>query len=124
MTTTNPTGYCPTCKQKVLLYRGQMDAFLAIILLCCTGGIGLIVYLAIYYSKAEIYCVHCGTECQVSLPNQNTPQIPYQSTNQPMLQASAQVEVEKISYCPLCGAGLDRQNQNFCPSCGSKISES
>ena len=62
MTTTNPTGYCPRCQQNVLLKREEIDTCLAIILLIFTAGIGLLIYLAIYYSKAEDRCIHCGAK--------------------------------------------------------------
>jgi hypothetical protein len=61
MTSTTPIGFCSHCNQKVLLKRQDIDVCLAIILLIFTAGIGLLIYLIIYYSKKENQCIHCGT---------------------------------------------------------------
>ena len=80
MSSSTPIGYCEHCKQNVLLSRQDIDTCLAIILLLFTAGIGLIIYLIIYYSRPKNRCVHCGTEV-VTFLEQQTPspkQISYQ----------------------------------------------
>ena len=126
MTTTNPTGYCPRCKQDVLLKREDIDTCLAIILLIFTAGIGLLIYLAIYYSKAEDRCIHCGakiTTFQTPSPytyqTQPQPQPPLYSTP---VNTSEEITGSRTNFCALCGEKLD-PGIRFCPNCGSKIPE-
>ncbi len=123
MTSTTPIGYCEHCKQNVLLTREEIDVCLAIILLLFTAGIGLIIYLIIYYSRPRNRCIHCGAEV-TSFLEQQTPtrkQIPYQQQKMKEEISVEIVEGERASFCPLCGANLDERNQTFCPNCGSKI---
>ncbi len=147
MTTLNPTGYCPNCKQQVLLRREPIDVCLAIILALFTAGIGLIIYLIIWYSKPENRCVHCNAICQIQalpggqpvqaqqqLSQQPQRQIgyesPYKVQRQPEPQPASQYKpVQEITqgekfqprYCALCGEKLE-SDQKFCPNCGSEIS--
>lgn len=123
MSSTPPIGYCEHCKQNVLLTRQDIDVCLAIILLLFTAGIGLVIYLIIYYSKSKNRCVHCGTEV-VTFLEQQTPspkQISYQQQEKKQVLPVEIVEGEQANYCPLCGAKLDEKKQSFCPNCGSKI---
>ena len=116
MTTKNPVGYCPHCQQNVLLTRGEIDACLAIILLIFTAGIGLIIYLAIYYSKPEDRCVHCGTQVS-SIIRQSSNQIQPNRYS----QTFEQIEGERGYYCSFCGEKLGESGLKYCPNCGSKI---
>ncbi|MBD3255283.1 MAG: zinc-ribbon domain-containing protein [Candidatus Lokiarchaeota archaeon] len=129
--TSNPTGYCPHCQERVLLVREPIDTFLAIILLCCTFGVGLFIYLIIYYSKKEDRCIHCNTKITQTLPQGIKP-IEYlppkreATYSQEKTSVSSRPTIEKIEsqrakFCPLCGAQLDARNQKFCPNCGSEI---
>ncbi|MFX1572223.1 MAG: hypothetical protein ACFFB0_05705 [Promethearchaeota archaeon] len=126
MPTVNPTGFCPRCNQYVLLTRERIDTCLAIILLIFTAGIGLIIYLIWYYSKAEDTCVHCGTKITVSQPQS---QFAYQSQPQNLqgpYSAQAPIEeTEKVTgditnYCALCGEKLET-GVKYCPNCGGKV---
>ena len=123
MSPSTPIGYCEYCKQNVLLTRQEIDTWLAIILLIFTGGIGLIIYLIIYYRRPRNRCIHCGTEVHTFLEYQaSTPkQISYQQQEKKGVLPVEIVEGEQANYCPLCGAHLDDKKQNYCPSCGSKI---
>lgn len=114
-------GFCPHCQQDVLLHREPINPILAIILFCCTLGIGFFIYLIIYYSKSENRCVHCGTQV-TSLQNQYSQTIS-QLPNQQQAQFSQvkTTESDIVRYCHLCGGKLDKDTQNFCPHCGSKI---
>jgi len=126
MPTVNPTGFCPRCNQNVLLTRPRIDTCLAIILLIFTAGIGLIIYMIWYYSKAEDTCVHCGTKITVSQPQS---QFAYQSQPQSLqgrYTAAAPVRVtEEITgdipnFCALCGEKIEA-GVKYCPNCGSKV---
>jgi len=123
MPSTTPIGYCEYCKQNVLLRRQEIDTCLAIILLLFTGGIGLIIYLIIHYSRPKNRCVHCGTEVSSFLEQQKSPpkQIAYQQPVKKEVLPIKVIEGEQAKYCPLCGADLDEKTKNFCPNCGSKI---
>jgi hypothetical protein len=125
MTTRNPVGYCPNCKQNVLLVREDINWPLAIILLIFTAGIGLIIYLIIYYNQAEDHCIHChshiliGTTQYASSPTltESRPQNSYQINNTKIQQS------EKIQqqYCPYCGEQLRDNSAQFCANCGAKV---
>lgn len=122
MTTKNPTGWCPRCQQNVLLTREEIDTCLAIILLIFTAGIGLIIYLVIYYRRAEDRCIHCGTKIttlQPESPYRYQPQI-QQSPYSASVNVSEEITGATPNYCPLCGEKLEI-GIKFCPNCGSKI---
>ncbi|MFX1418331.1 MAG: zinc-ribbon domain-containing protein [Promethearchaeota archaeon] len=126
MTTTNPTGWCPRCQQNVLLKREEIDTCLAIILLIFTAGIGLIIYLAIYYSRPEENCIHCGTK--ITTPQHPSP---YTYQSQPQAQQSTYSTPVSVpeevtgaipNFCALCGEKLD-VGAKFCQNCGSQITD-
>jgi hypothetical protein len=120
MTTTNPTGWCPRCQQNVLLKREEIDTCLAIILLIFTAGIGLLIYLAIYYSRPEENCVHCGAKITaVQYPTQASSQSQPQSYNV-IPNISEQITGAKHNFCALCGERLDI-GAKFCQNCGSQV---
>lgn len=138
MTTRNPTGFCPNCKQNVLLVREEINWPLAIILLCFTGGIGLIIYLIIYYSKTEDHCVHCHSQIKsitapyaqpAELKAQNTQNSYRFQTETQKLQKSEYTGSESVegvkniqpNYCPFCGERLENKDAKFCPHCGTKV---
>ncbi|UCC20740.1 MAG: zinc-ribbon domain-containing protein [Promethearchaeota archaeon] len=125
MTTTNPTGWCPRCQQNVLLKREEIDTCLAIILLIFTAGIGLIIYYAIYHSRPENRCVHCGgiitTQQQSPYTYQSSPQIQQSSYSAPV-NISEEVTGARPNFCALCGEKLD-VGAKFCQNCGSQITE-
>jgi len=123
MATRNPTGYCPRCGQDVLLTREDIDWGIAILLLCFTGGIGLIIYLVIYYSKPQDRCIHCNTRIlsgssQYSQPSQKSQN---QSITSKDIQKVEHFESEQPKYCPFCGEQLESSNVKFCSHCGTKI---
>jgi hypothetical protein len=123
MATRNPTGYCPRCKQDVLLTREDINWGVAILLLCFTGGIGLIIYLVIYYSKPEDRCIHCNMRIvrgssqysSRSLISQN------ESFSSKEIQKIQPNENDQPKYCPFCGEKLESSNVKFCSSCGTKV---
>jgi len=136
------TGYCSHCKQNVLLKREDIDTCLAIILLLFTAGIGLVIYLIIYYSKPENRCVHCNSICEITLPRQypesteqlsyqqqasvneltfQGQQIPQQIPDKKMPEKVEEVKGATYYYCPFCGDKLENRGVKFCPGCGSKL---
>ena len=125
MTTRIPVGYCPNCKQNVLLVREDINWPLAVILLFFTAGIGLIIYLIIYYNQAEDHCVHCHTQIDVGgIPYSPSPT--YNASNsqnrtQGLNQINQQSAKTQIRYCPFCGEPLRDNKAQFCSNCGSKV---
>lgn len=122
------TMYCPKCNSNVLTTREDLDICLMIILLIFTGGIGLIIYLVIYYGKDPIRCVHCNSICKPQLVDKEVSSS-YQNINQ-TYEVGTGLTIEKeqnyveirSKYCFNCGAQLDqRAGLKFCPFCGSKI---
>ena len=53
--------YCPKCEMNVMTTREDFKIGLAIILAIFTGGIGLLIYMAIYLDKEKNRCIHCKT---------------------------------------------------------------
>lgn len=125
MTTSNPTGFCPRCNQRVLLTRKDFDTWLAIILLIFTV-IGFFIYLAVYYSRKEDRCTHCGTQVNISQSQQSyafQPQNQTQSSIAPNQgNFSGEIRGELPKYCALCGEKLE-VGIKFCPNCGSNLTE-
>lgn len=118
------TAYCPRCQQNVLLIREKIDTCLAIILLIFTGGIGLIIYLAIYYSKPKQHCIHCGTKVTISqtptsYSYQSSPQIQNTFISEPVNQTE-EVLGARPNYCAFCGEKIE-DGTKFCQNCGSQI---
>ncbi|MHA1194655.1 MAG: hypothetical protein ACTSRH_00375 [Promethearchaeota archaeon] len=121
--------YCPKCKTNVLTKREDIDICLIIILAIFTAGIGVIIYLIIYFSNEPIRCVYCNSICQIStkkeiVVNENgkkTVQLNNIDQFSQNIEESKQ-EVSHISYCYHCGEKLDdRTELKFCPFCGINI---
>lgn len=126
MTSNVPMGYCPHCKKNVLLKRQDIDACLAIILLIFTAGIGLLIYLILYYSKKENRCVHCGTEVTRFLNDLSADEqiLPYNPPSEDLKALPKPIitdQTDIANYCPLCGENLGNRKPKFCPHCGSKL---
>jgi hypothetical protein len=124
MSSSTPIGYCPNCQQNVLLKRKDIDVCLAIILLLFTAGIGLLIYLIIYYSTEKNRCIHCGTVITAPLDQsvQYSEKLPY--IQKEIQKEGSPVEIitgEQAYFCPLCGEALDERDPSYCPNCGSKI---
>jgi hypothetical protein len=132
------TGFCSNCKQNVLLVREEIDWPVAIILLCFTGGIGLIIYLIIYYSKTEDRCVHCHSHIKtLTAPNaqlvqqkarnvQNPYHFQTETQKQQKTEYKANESIEDVktiqpNFCPFCGERLENKDAKFCPHCGTKV---
>ncbi len=120
----NETSFCPRCQQKVLLTRERIDTCLAVVLLIFTGGIGLIIYLAIYYSKPKQHCIHCGTKVTLSQTSTSytypvQPQIQNNSSTAPT-NTTEEILGASPNFCAFCGEKIN-PGTNFCENCGSKV---
>ena len=101
-----------------------MDTGLAILLFCCTGGIGFIIYLIIYFSKPEDRCVFCNQPTQ-PYTNQEI------STTKPNLYGQPQPSTGTIpesgtapplNFCPNCGEAINA-SMKFCENCGTELKQ-
>jgi len=130
------SGYCPHCDQVVNVKREEFNVCLAIILAIFTGGIGLIIYLAIWYNKEEIRCAHCGSiirpmeaeykelkrqeEKQKNIRQVKSPYRITSSNNRKSKKEPDIITGSESKYCPFCGENVDL-GTIFCPNCGSEI---
>ena len=128
MSTRNRVGYCSNCNQSVLLVREALNWPLIIILLIFTGGIGLIIYLIIYYNKPESRCIHCHT--QISLKSELSAQSSklVQTDNQKTYNSDINSDIKvkangtsKLKYCSYCGEPQLNELAKFCPHCGTRV---
>lgn len=100
---------------------------LAIILIIFTGGLGLLIYVAIYLDKNNNRCIHCNSVCNAQLVNNQS------NSNYRLISSSNQISSQKavvqtqlvegpIKYCFSCGVELDpREEAKFCRFCGTNI---
>jgi hypothetical protein len=100
---------------------------LAFFLLCCTCGVGIIVYLIIYYSKPENRCIHCYSivETRISEPYEQPIQSSKLQTRENIYEISQKPlqtieKVEREKFCPYCGLNIP-ENARYCPGCGAKV---
>ena len=115
-------GYCPNCRLNVQLTRKEFNWVLAIILGIFTGGIFLLIYLAIYFSKPEDRCPICGTIGQPQIVHAQTSSTPQ------IVQVTPQVEIiekkptqGKVAFCTNCGEKLNNPDMKFCTLCGQSV---
>jgi len=127
MSTRNRVGYCPICKQNVLLVREALNWPLMIILLIF-GGIGLIIYLIIYYNKPESRCIHCHTQIslksELSAQSSKLVQTENQKTYNSDINSDIKVKADETlnrKYCSYCGEPQLNELAKFCPHCGTKV---
>lgn len=118
--------YCSHCKMNVDTKKMEFNVALAIFLAIFTGGIGLLIYLAIYLDREKRpRCVHCDSVCYVQ--TNNSP-----STNYQLVSASSPIQNqktvlitrnnnEKPKFCYNCGVELNQDDAAlFCPLCGTR----
>ena len=123
--------YCPHCEKHVIAKRQDFNLWLFLFLCLVTGGIGAIIYLAVWYNFDENRCIHCKAICQITRePPQNKEVIHSRSdTNrqQNLLERRSGNLVStniKLNFCPNCGAQVKKTQGNaprFCPYCGENL---
>ena len=123
MTTKNPVSYCPYCKKNVSLSREGINVPLAILLAIFTGGIGLLIYLAIYHNRDKDRCNNCGSQIDI-FQTQSTNKMPVQlDINQKykLKLGMEKIKGVKVYFCPYCGEKLDDRRIKYCSNCGSDV---
>ncbi|NVM17869.1 MAG: hypothetical protein HWN80_09140 [Candidatus Lokiarchaeota archaeon] len=128
MSTKNTVGFCPYCKQNVLMVKEAVNWALVIILIIFTGGIGLIVYGIIYYNKAPSRCIHCRSQITLAstISAQSSNQI---QTNTPLGYESDNNADDSMvnnktlqqNFCSFCGEPLLNKEAKFCAHCGTNV---
>jgi len=119
--------YCPKCKINVETKKEDFRVGLAIILVIFTGGLGLLIYAAIYLDKSKNRCVHCNSVCNSLLvSNQSNSNYQLVSNSNQVLSQKAVVQTQLVGgttkYCFSCGVELDqREEAKFCRFCGTNI---
>ena len=115
-------SYCPNCKKVVRTTRGEIDVGLAILLFCCTGGIGFVIYLIIYFSKPEDRCVFCSqpTEPYSGQKETQNEQNLYGQPQPGTSSTPVDSPKEDLNYCPNCGAKID-PSAKYCEFCGTEL---
>jgi len=120
--------YCSKCTTNVYTKKNEFNIGLAIILAIFTGGIGLLIYVAIYLDKEhKPRCIHCNSVCyeqkenNQSSSNYQVISTSHQPDNQRIIVESQQT-VERSKFCYNCGTELSQsENAKFCALCGSSI---
>jgi len=127
MSERNRVGYCPNCSQNVLLVRETLNWPLMIILLIF-GGIGLIIYLIIYYNKPESRCIHCHAQISLksysSVQSSTYVQVEHQKMHHSDSNSDIKVKADETlnrKYCSYCGEPQLNELAKFCPHCGTKV---
>ncbi|UCC20741.1 MAG: hypothetical protein JSV62_05500 [Promethearchaeota archaeon] len=121
--------YCPNCNMNVYTRKNDFNIGLAIFLAIFTGGIGLLIYVAIYLDREhKPRCIHCNNVCYEQKEEINQPVSNYQvvsNSNQIQNQSliiKSQNSEEKPKFCYNCGSELDgSENAKFCALCGSSL---
>ena len=128
MSTRNAAGYCPYCKQNVLLVRESANWPLVIILLIFTAGIGLIIYGIIYFNKAPNRCIHCHTQIALTSTSsvQSSNQIQSitrlgQKSDNNAVDSVEDIKSIQQNFCSFCGELLLNKKAKFCAHCGTKV---
>lgn len=117
------TMYCPNCKMNVSTSRDDLNIPLAILLGIFTGGIGLLIYLAIWYPKDD-RCIHCKSVCEPLSNNQSGSNYQikdqsYQGLEYTPSEQKPSIDV-KAKFCYNCGSQIaDRESAKYCPYCGA-----
>jgi len=120
--------YCPNCKMNVLTVREDLDICLIIILGIFTAGIGILIYLAIYYEKEQNRCVHCKSICHPISKIQHTGDFnskpsninKYKKVDNPIDIGTS--SVTDSNFCSNCGVKIgEREGLKYCAFCGTKI---
>ena len=128
MSANSNIGYCPSCKQNVLLVKEAVNWALIILLIILTGGIGLIVYGIVYYNKLPNRCIHCRS--QIALSSTRNVQASNQILNNTQLRQENDKDVvdsmeenrtSQKKFCSFCGEALHNKKAEFCAHCGSKV---
>jgi hypothetical protein len=116
--------YCEKCQTNVLTKREDLDIGIIIILFIFTAGLGVLIYLVVYYDKNSNRCIHCNSICKpVLLENQINKIV------EPIKEPLSDMELnitenrnnKESKFCYNCGTKLDERERKFCSFCGVSV---
>ncbi|TFG18456.1 MAG: hypothetical protein EU531_00420 [Promethearchaeota archaeon] len=116
--------YCEKCQANVLTKREDLDIGIIIILFIFTAGLGVLIYLVVYYEKKSNRCIHCNSICKPMLleyqNEQNLASVEETSKKMQNYVYVTKIE-ENVKFCYNCGTELDARERKFCPFCGVNV---
>ena len=116
--------YCEKCQTNVLTKREDLDIGIIILLFIFTAGLGIIIYLIVYYDKKPNRCIHCNSICKpMVLEFRNDKKVVQVEDNRNKMQNYVPINSinEKSKFCYNCGTELDERERKFCPFCGVNV---
>ena len=118
--------HCPKCNKNVYTKKNDFNIGLAIFLAIFTGGIGLLIYVAVYLDREhKPRCIHCDSVCYEQIEDVQL------VSNYQVISNSNQMQTQKVivesyktdangKFCYNCGSELDQnENAKFCALCGN-----
>ncbi len=93
--------------------KEEINWIVVILLAIFTGGIGVIIYFGIYFSKPQNKNAISYSSKSVFQGEKRNPQY--------YIDASSEEEDVLVQFCPNCGTKLERENTRFCPYCGTNV---
>ena len=118
------TMYCEKCHTNVLTKREDLDIGIIIILFIFTAGLGVLIYLVVYYDKKLNRCIHCNSICKPLLLEDQSNKIiePSKETfNYREINSTSDRDNNESKFCYNCGTKLDERERKFCPFCGVSV---
>ncbi|MFX1236267.1 MAG: hypothetical protein ACFFAS_11165 [Promethearchaeota archaeon] len=109
------TQSCQEIKEPTPLEKDEINWCLVILLGIFTGGIGVIIYFAIYFSKPQNKRTTFYTTQVVYKPTEK--HNPYILEKTPGEESDEDI----VQFCPSCGVKLERSKSKFCPFCGTSV---
>ncbi|MBN1801361.1 MAG: zinc ribbon domain-containing protein [Candidatus Lokiarchaeota archaeon] len=104
-------------KEAVPQEKEEINWVLVIILAIFTGGIGVLIYFGIYFSKSQ----NKGSNSNYYPSNTQKEIISEQRSNPYSINITPEEEVVSVQFCPNCGVKLERERTRFCPYCGTNV---
>lgn len=116
--------YCEKCQANVLTKREDLDMGIIIILFIFTAGLGILIYLVVYYDRKPNRCIHCNSICKPKLVGYKKDKsiTPVEEKAGKMQNYLSVNDIkEESKFCYNCGTELDERERRFCPFCGVNI---
>jgi hypothetical protein len=125
-------GYCSYCEKISKAKREDIDIALIVILAIFTAGIGVLIYLIIFYSKHEkSLCVKCNSKLKPLTGKDAISQEEIKPLINPYKKGSKEAEEEittedrfltgkQLQLCPYCGQNIE-MGVKICPNCQSNL---
>ncbi|TXT67311.1 MAG: hypothetical protein BAJALOKI1v1_120003 [Promethearchaeota archaeon] len=128
--------YCSNCNKEVQVKREDINWAILVLLTIFTAGIGVLIYLSVYFRKPMNRCIHCNSLCYstfnalASNKLRNSETIPAAGSSGQVLTTIKKTALKEddsqsrkeLKYCTNCGLEIDdRGKLNFCAYCGFQL---